>query len=94
MANKNKQYVKDLPYSEPAKAYLATQIELDRALEYLLNELEKAGLLKIHYSLKPRPLSYGLEHAEIEELAGHPVEKTLNSTKAPLYYMQKDDSKQ
>lgn len=83
MANKNKQYVKDLPYSEPAKAYLATQIELDRALEYLLNELEKAGLAEnTLIALSPDHYPYGLEHAEIEELAGHPVEKNFELYKS------------
>ena len=45
MATKNKSYVKDLDLPETAKGYVATQIELDRALERLLNELEKAGKL-------------------------------------------------
>jgi len=45
MAAKNKKYVENLPYNENLKAYIATQIELDRALEYLLNELEKSGKL-------------------------------------------------
>ena len=46
MARKNKEYVKDLPYSEPLKGYLATQIELDKALELLINKLELANKLK------------------------------------------------
>lgn len=45
MAMKNKQFVKDLPYSTSIKAYLATQIELDRALEYMMKELENANKL-------------------------------------------------
>lgn len=45
IATKNRDLVKDLPYSEYVQGYLATQIELDRALEYLLAELEKAGKL-------------------------------------------------
>ena len=45
MALKNKKYVNDLNYNENVKAYLATQIELDRAMELLLNELDKAGKL-------------------------------------------------
>lgn len=45
MAYKNKKYVNNLPYNENIKAYIATQIELDRALEYLINELEKSGKL-------------------------------------------------
>lgn len=45
MAKKNKKYVEDLNYSESVKAYLAAQIELDRALEELINELDKSGKL-------------------------------------------------
>ncbi len=40
-----KELVKDLPYSEAAKAYLATQIELDRALETLINKLKEEKVL-------------------------------------------------
>ena len=45
MAAKNKELVKDLEYSDPVKAYLATQIELDRALEKLLGYLEENNRL-------------------------------------------------
>ena len=40
-----KEVVDNLPYSEEIKAYLASQIELDRALELLINKLEKANVL-------------------------------------------------
>lgn len=43
---KYKEFVKDLPYTEPAKAYLGAQIELDRAIETLINRLEQAGILQ------------------------------------------------
>ncbi len=46
IAKKNTELVKDLPYSNNVKAYLATQIELDRALESLINSLEEANILK------------------------------------------------
>ncbi len=45
IAKKNTPLVKDLPYSNNVKAYLATQIELDRALESLINNLDEAGIL-------------------------------------------------
>ena len=41
-----KDLVKDLPYSTAIKAYLAAQIELDRALETLIQKLDKAGVLE------------------------------------------------
>lgn len=45
MAKKNKKYVDELDYNENVKAYLATQIELDRAMELLLKKLEESGKL-------------------------------------------------
>lgn len=45
IASKNKNKVDNLPYSEEAKAYLATQIELDKALELLINKLEESNKL-------------------------------------------------
>ena len=46
IALKNIDLVRDLPYSNNVKAYLATQIELDRALENLIAGLEEAGILE------------------------------------------------
>lgn len=45
IAKKNKSLVADLPYSDAVKAYLATQIEFDRAIEKLIQKLEEAGKL-------------------------------------------------
>ncbi|MEA4962149.1 LTA synthase family protein [Lutispora sp.] len=78
MASKNKKYVQGLPYSEPCKAYIACQIELDRALEYLLNKLEEAGIAdRTLIALSSDHYPYGLESDELEELAGHPIEKNF-----------------
>jgi len=46
IAAKNKHLVDHLNYSNPIKAYLATQIELDKSLELLINKLETAGVLE------------------------------------------------
>ena len=45
MAIKNKALVDNLKYSEGAKAYLASQIELDRAIEKLVKYLDKKKVL-------------------------------------------------
>ncbi len=45
IANKNKSFVEEMDYSLESKAYLATQIELDRALLNLINKLKKSGKL-------------------------------------------------
>lgn len=44
-AKQYKDLVADLPYSDTTLAYIATVIEVDRALETLLNQLEAAGKL-------------------------------------------------
>lgn len=45
IALKNTKYVENLPYSNNVKAYLATQIELDRALETLIDLLKEENIL-------------------------------------------------
>lgn len=46
MSKKHKNAVKDLPYSETVKAYIAAQIEFDHALELLIQKLTEAGKLE------------------------------------------------
>ena len=72
MAYKNKDLVNHLDKNENAKAYVATQIELDRALESLINSLESHGkldntvivLLADHYP-------YGLDKNTINSLSSY-----------------------
>ena len=45
MARKNKDLVSDLDYPEEVKGYIATQIELDKALELLINKLKEKNKL-------------------------------------------------
>lgn len=85
MSAKNRDYVKDLPYSEQCKAYVACQIELDRALEYLLKQLEDAGIAdKTLIALSADHYPYGLEDSSISEFLGHPVEKNFEIYKSNL----------
>src|SRR5699024_7498460 len=78
IAWKNRKYVDDLSYSEQAKAYLATQIELDRALEYLLDQLEQKGIAdKTLIALSADHYPYGLDEETIDEFVGHSVEKNF-----------------
>lgn len=78
MAGKNKELVKGLPYSEHVKAYLACQIELDRAMGELISRLEKAGVAEETFiAISPDHYPYGLTLDEIGELAGHKVEENF-----------------
>lgn len=42
---RNYEQVKDLPYSEEIKGYMASQIDLDKAIEALIKNLEEKGLM-------------------------------------------------
>lgn len=72
IVSKNWNIVKDLKYSDKVKSYLATQIELDKALERLMTTLENKKilddtvivLLADHYP-------YGLTLNEINELSSY-----------------------
>lgn len=78
IANKNKNIVANTSFSEQARAYLAGQIELDRALEYLLAKLEEKGIAdKTLITLSADHYPYGLENKTINELAGHNVERNF-----------------
>ncbi len=73
MARKNKEYVEGLEYSEPVLAYIACNLELEHALTYLVEELEKAGRLdETVFVLTSDHYPYGLTDAEVEELRGEP----------------------
>ena len=79
MSRKNKAAVNNLPYSEEGKAYIACNIELDKALEYLIEELDKAGKLeKTVLCLSTDHYPYGMDVENLEELAGRPLEGTLD----------------
>ncbi len=70
MAYRNKSKVKDLKYSTAVKAYIATQIELDKAMEKLLSELEKAGKLNdTLIVIAPDHYPYGLTTKQMNEIS-------------------------
>lgn len=75
MAYKNKNLVADLPYSEDAKAYIACQMELDKALEQLIKKLEDAGVAdRTVIALSADHYPYGWEKYKLDELAGHEID--------------------
>lgn len=71
MSFKNKEAVADLELSENARAYIACNIELDKALAYLLDQLEKAGQLeRTVICLSADHYPYAMSQEQYEELAG------------------------
>lgn len=90
MAKKNREYVKDLPYSDTSKAYIACNLELEFALSSLMEKLEAAGVAEntvIVLSADHYP--YGLEKKYLDELAGHEVERNFELYKSTLIIYKK-----
>lgn len=85
IASNNRSYVEDLDYSDLAKGYLATQIELDKAMEYLIQRLEETGKANntlIVMSADHCP--YGLPKENYDELARHTIDENFETYKNAL----------
>ena len=77
--------VADLPYSETVKAYLAANIDLDRAMEYLVEQLEKKDIAnRTVIVIAADHFPYGLDDDSLgslpilSELYGHEVSSLLD----------------
>lgn len=85
MANRHKKIVNHLDYSEGCKAYLACNVELDLAMSYILEQLKEAGELEnTVIVLSGDHYPYGLTEEEMDELAGHELEKKYEIYKSTL----------
>ncbi|NLT14872.1 MAG: LTA synthase family protein [Clostridiales bacterium] len=85
MAYKHKSQVADLPYSEPARAYIACQMEFDASVRLLIEELDKAGKLdNTVIVISGDHYPYGLEHSQMEEISGSPIEKNFELYRSAL----------
>lgn len=85
MAAKHWDLVEKRPLTEGPKAYLASQVELDRAVGYLLEQLEAAGKLDdTVIVLSGDHYPYGLQDEEISELLGHPVDPDFEKYESTL----------
>lgn len=71
MASRNKSKVKNLNYKDSIKAYYATQIEFDKAMEELLNELQESGKLDdTLIVIAPDHYPYGLTTKDMNTVSG------------------------
>ncbi len=93
ISNQNKALVEDLDYPENVKAYIACNAELDKAMAYLLERLEKAGkadktLIVINGDHYPYGLvdDYfaGAVPGTLDKLAGKKIEGTLEMYRSNL----------
>ena len=79
MCKKNAAEVAHLPYSDTVKAYISCHLELEKAMAYLMEELEKAGKLEdtvIVMTSDHHP--YGLSAKQYNELAGKTVDRNFD----------------
>lgn len=85
MAQNNRKTVEQLPYSNEAKAYLACNYELEKAMTYLVEELQKAGVADhTVIALAADHYPYGLKKESVDELAGHELEENFELYKSTL----------
>lgn len=85
ISKKNAELVAHLELSDTAKAYLACQIELDRAIESLLLQLEADGVLeRTLIMITPDHYPYGLNNEYISELAGKVIEENFELYRSSL----------
>ena len=79
ISQRNFELVEHLDYSDEVKGYLAANIELDRAMKYLLDRLEKAGKLdNTLICITDDHYPYSLDEFKgLDELAGHEVDQTF-----------------
>lgn len=71
MCIKNQSLVEHLDSSEPVRAYIACQLELEAAMTYLIGRLEEAGIAdRTVIVLTGDHLPYGLSEKAYAELAG------------------------
>lgn len=81
IAKKNKDLVNDLPYNNSIKAYLACQIELDKAVEALIKFLNDNGKLNdTVIAITGDHYPYGLTNSEIKSYA-----KYINDEKFDIH---------
>lgn len=76
MCQQNRALTEGIEASEPVRAYYCGELELERALAYLVERLEEAGIAqRTVIVLTGDHYPYGLPDEAYEELAGEAVEK-------------------
>ena len=88
MANKNWGYVEDQPYSVTSRAYLSCNMELDKALEYLMERLEEAGIAdKTAIVLAADHFPYGLSDGQYQELVDYEVDSFTKYRSSLIFWV-------
>ena len=88
MAARNWDLVKDLDYSGPVKAYLSCNIELEKAMAYLMQRLEEAGVAeKTAIVLLGDHFPYGLTNKQYSELMGYEIDSFTKFKSSLLFWV-------
>lgn len=88
IAKRNWDLVKDMPYSTQAKAYISCHIELEKALAYLMEQLETAGVAdKTAIVLAGDHFPYGLKDKQYSELIGYTIDDFSKYKSSLLFWV-------
>lgn len=88
---RNYEKVKDLPYSDESKAYLATQIDLDQAVELLIKKLAEQGILDdTVICLVGDHYPYGLSMEQINEISTYKRDEQFEIHRSNLFIWNND----
>ncbi len=83
MADKNREAVQALPYSNRSKAYLACNLELEYALTYLVEQLEAAGVAdRTVIALASDHFPYNLSLKDYSDIMGYSVDDDFGKYKS------------
>lgn len=80
ICSRYKDEVQDLTEpTTPAKAYIASQMDFDLAVEYLINSLDEAGILdETVLVISADHYPYGLDEEDIESIAGEDLDPAFD----------------
>lgn len=91
---RNYDAVKDLPYSEFIKGYLASQMDLDQAIEELINNLEEQGILDdTVICLVGDHYPYTIEVDTINEISSYKRDELMEINHSELIIWNNDTEK-
>lgn len=88
MANRNWSAVSGLSYGSTAKAYLSCNVELDKAMAYLLQRLEEAGVAdKTAIVIAADHYPYGLEDYQYSQLMGYDIDSFTKYRSSLIFWV-------
>lgn len=88
---RNYEIVKDLPYSEETRAYIASQIDLDNAIATLLENLEEEGVLEdTVICLVGDHYPYAMDISNINEMSSYPRDELFEVNHSDLVIWNKN----